>query len=337
MSLYHSSKKLSLDKGFWVQIMKTLHSRVEMLDKSNSPAHPWRDARPVLGGIVNDALQDVLDRTDADELFRAPYTHYFNAPRVSEDGITRALDILELCISMKHLDACGVLFQKLLVLPSQAELERRFASFFTPFMPKIKALLQRHKLRADAPPFKSFFKTLINIYSDHLVGRQPTNATAAKWEPKKIGCGCGDCAELGKFTLSPDKQSVEFRLVTKRRDHLLRQIEASNHRDGAIYSAQVIRSGSPYGLVVTKNRNFTHGGIWATKRAKLEAFKKSIGNEALLTSITSEDPGEAFPTLTPTDAGPSRSESKSTTIAGSSKAQGKRKRSKAVVDLTGDD
>jgi len=200
-------------------------------------------------------------------------------------------------------------------------------------------LLEKYGLRADVPPFKAFFKTLVTIYSDRLVGKQP-KGPAMQWVPRKVGCGCGDCVELDKFTQSTDQRSAEFRVASHRRDHLIRQIEASNRRDGATYTTEVIRSGSPHRLVVTRNVGHTLRRMWTTKQAKLEAFKKSIGDEALLASIMSDTPGEPLSTPAPhtlTAAGSSSQvHPEPTASASDPQGQGKRKRPDVVIDLTGD-
>jgi len=335
-------KKLNLSQAFWLQFTKTLHKR-ESVDAYLS-SHAWHHKHPALGAIVDECLQIALQKTDVNELFRAPFSGYSYHGReagLCEHGMARTSEILKLCLSMKRLDACDTLLQKLLAPCPQGELESRFASFFTPFVPKLKTLLQKHEQQPDTPPFKAFFKALIRRYNDRLVSKPPTGIDVKQWKPKKIGCGCTDCEQLDSFITSLNKERETFRMAAKRRDHLAARITASNASDGQFYSMETIRTGSPQGLMVTKSKTLVAASRWITQKAKFDAFLRSIGDAELLKSILSNDGDEDHP-ANPTPQAPLQvdagSTSNSTLVASSSTAQGKRKRDKSdVIDLTLDD
>lgn len=349
-------KNLGLGQDFWLTVTRELHAKVKSLEKSDqsTPPHLWLDARADLDALVNESLQIVLGEIRVDELFLIPTIHWTrrtyqpHQSTVCENGINLTVKLLDTCLSMGRVDECGSLLEKLLV--SQSDLERRFTTFFTPLMPKLTALLTKHSLRADSPPFKIFFKTLIKRYADRLVGPPPSPADAKKWSPIKVGCGCRDCIELDSFTMSPEKEREVFRYAVHRRNHLRGRLSGKS-----AFSTKDITTGSPHGLLVEKTAEYTLGNIWNKKRAGMDAFSRGIGDVELVKSIMSGDGdgdgggdgggngGEVPPADPDPDIVVAQERMAIATVANSSgsatqaHSHSKRKRSADVIDLTGDD
>jgi hypothetical protein len=191
----------------------------------------------------------------------------------SDTNISRMLRLMDLCLTAGNMNTCAQLLSKLLT--STDDLAKQFQVIYSPFLARLRRLLDKHHVEFCSPPFRDFARTLIGRY---LIGVLRGNPGEPKAKMRRIGCGCLDCQSLDAFLMS-DKPTTEFRLRQDRRAHL--EGQALTAKD--IITFHTITTGSPHALVVTKRTEVLKR--WLNRAETAQSLLSSIGDAPMIAKI----------------------------------------------------
>lgn len=157
-----------------------------------------------------------------------------------------------------------------------------FHSLLLPLLGHLALICSPHEISS----FKNLFRLTLVKYI--LLYVKPEPQPPADWTRTKKGCGCGDCQQLDRFILDPNKKVGHFPMAETRRRHLSGRVSGEYLEDTEPY-------GSPPTLVLTK----TTKGFQAEKNAWQErvdqGFKQlsKLGSREVLKSVL----GDLFPLI----------------------------------------
>ena len=162
-------------------------------------------------------------------------------------------------------DLMGSLVSKLTddapILPSG-----EFHYLWNPFLRSLAPILAQNSIPLDTPRYQSMYSSMLNVYVDMYVGREPGVDKSLVRNP--VACRCRDCNPLNAFLARPDQKLGNFPLAEKRRRHLHEKLDAAN----VDCTHETLRAGSPYTLVVTKTfkQNQYARSSWQTRQAEAD-------------------------------------------------------------------
>ena len=175
---------------------------------------------------------------------------------------TRVLDFVKLCLLTRQMDTCRAFLDR--VWNVSGEVVDKFNKIYMPLLPNLCKLLRKTNTDLCAPPFIDFLRLLI---SHHLCYVLRTKGQQA--QPRKIGCGCGDCQELDGF-LAGKKSKYTFHIAEPRRAHL----KSRMNNAGDLVTQKTQYQGKPYPLIVTKTHAF-----WECRLRVVNDMFKTIGTK----------------------------------------------------------
>ncbi len=125
-------------------------------------------------------------------------------------------------------------------------------------LPFLQKFLDTQQPPIHNPRVRSFVHNLILAYVKGYVQMEPTQPT--DWRRAAKGCGCADCRQLDNFLVDPVRETGEFSMAEKRRNHLNSKLMSGRHGYGFAYyvnresefDISTARVGSPHTLVVRK-------------------------------------------------------------------------------------
>ena len=185
----------------------------------------------------------------------------------SQEMQTRVLDFVELCILTRQMDTCRAFLDR--VWNVSGEVVDKFNKIYMPLLPKLCKLLQKTNTDLCAPPFVDFLRLLI---SHHLCYVLRTKGQQA--QPRKIGCGCGDCQELDRFIAGKQSQYT-FHISRPRRGHLKSMMANA----GDLVTQETQYQGNPYRLIVTKTHAFRSASMWEYRLQVVNDMFEVIGTK----------------------------------------------------------
>ncbi|KAJ3889327.1 hypothetical protein GG344DRAFT_78927 [Lentinula edodes] len=204
---------------------------------------------------------------------RARAYPYYQAPTAVSPSTSTPLhitELVELCFLARFLDPLTRLWS-LLAKAKPLTLQENFQTIYNPLIPQLCQLLMTKNLDISSSPFLELIQVVLGSYLRFVLGARPNpNALVPA---RKLGCGCSDCQVLDNFLMSKSLEQT-FRLVQARRTHLERQLYSG--RD--LVSFTTIRSGSPHGLVVKKNRQVADYQSWMQRQSQTKTFLGTIGD-----------------------------------------------------------
>lgn len=243
------------------------------------------------GLLLDDIIKRCLDAaalqwSDVGEYNALGYHHYGHRyaaqPAVKTTKTDRIVEIIEQAINSNGMDTIKTLFVSILKAPG--DITTKFTQVYTPFIPRLRAVLVKTGLDLHAPPFIDLLQIFIGSYLRDVLGRKGQVFNAGL---RKIGCGCSDCQLLDNFIMDPTTTSTNFRLLQKRRTHLEHRINSA--RD--LCTHNTIRSGSPHALQVTKLPSVIAASTWSHRQHNARTFLASIGSDSDIARIM----GSSYP------------------------------------------
>jgi hypothetical protein len=97
---------------------------------------------------------------------------------------------------------------------------------------------------------------------------------------RKIGCGCDDCGLVDEFLTSRATEKT-FRYVKARRLHVEEELGSASD----LISFTVSRSGSPHGLLVTKQPALLAASSWKPRVVEAKKLLEKIGDEGVISKL----------------------------------------------------
>lgn len=105
-----------------------------------------------------------------------------------------------------------------------------------------------------------------------------------KFKIPKPGCGCSDRGLLNMSFADTERTEVMYRLVQTRRSHL----EYRLHSFRNVCTFQTVRTGSPYGLHITKTREYLSATKWSFRKAEALTFMTTIGTQDVVKQLMAD-------------------------------------------------
>ncbi|KAJ3933304.1 MAG: hypothetical protein NXY57DRAFT_892288 [Lentinula lateritia] len=215
-----------------------------------------------------------------------PYYQPPTAVSPSTSTPSRITELVELCVLARFLDQLTRLWS-LLAKAKPLTLQENFQTIYNPLIPQLRQLLTTKNLDISSSPFLELIQVVLGSYLRFVLGARPNpNALVPA---RKLGCGCSNCQVLDNFLMSKSLEQT-FRLVQARRTHLERQLYSG--RD--LVSFTTIRSGSPHGLVVKKNRQVADYQSWMQRQSQTKTFLGTIGDGNMLRKIAGHRYGDVL-------------------------------------------
>ncbi|CAA7268416.1 unnamed protein product [Cyclocybe aegerita] len=276
-----------------VRAMKRdLQSKAEELSTDVPSGSP-----PDRESLLNNAIKSLLAAA-ASQWKKAPATTYpaESSDQVQAATVSRIVEIVELSITNGRLDVCEPVFVDTLQATEPSSV--KFPQLYTPLIPRLRDILNRHGLDICLPPFLNFFQVLIATYLKDVLGKKGSR----KHRPRKIGCGCKQCKILDAFILDGVTTMRLFSaLVQGRKAHLEKKLaEASD-----LCSFETTRTGALYSIRVTKRPELLHFASWERRTRAAETFLASVGTDDVIQKIMGgryEDVKYALAGLVPFDS-----------------------------------
>jgi hypothetical protein len=277
---------------FWMEFIPSLFN----LKKDLSPP----DAT---SSTVNSAFEAPLDRClnaamrQWDLVVAQPrdpfgYNYSRSYAQQLSPKVERTLRLIELCISTGKLEACEWLFA--LILKSPGDLLTKFKTLYNPLISELHRRLPSRRVDLYIPPFSDFFRRIIGIYLQHVLGPKPSRFKPPS-NVRKIGCGCSDCKALDAF-LASGRREETFRYNENRRTHLKGRLRSATDLAKFI----TCPSGIPHGLIVTKTPEMVPAEHWKLLQKDAEVLMRSIGNDAVVERIMGAQHAEVLEALSGT-------------------------------------
>jgi hypothetical protein len=147
-----------------------------------------------------------------------------------------------------------------------------FDSVYHPAFEVLGPLLQGKKYPVQNSSIASLIRSILITHIAHYVEAEPVPSDF--WVRGRVGCACKDCAKLNEFLDDSTQHVWRFTASQARRAYVQKRI--SNRGEG--YNIETERYGSPFTMVVTKNklRYFRYHEHWVSRRdhirKKIEAF-----------------------------------------------------------------
>ena len=225
---------------------------------------------------------------------RDPFGYHYSGSYTQQlsPKIERILRLIELCISTRKLQACEWLFA--LILKSPGDLLTKFKTLYNPLISELHRRLPSLRVDLHIPPFSDFFRRIIGIYLQHVLGPKPSRFKPPS-NVRKIGCGCSDCRALDAF-LASGRSEETFRHNQNRRTHLIERLRSAT--DLAKFAT--CRSRIPHGLIVTKTPEMVPAEHWKLLQKDAEVLMRSIGSDAVVERIMGAQYAEVSEALTGT-------------------------------------
>ncbi|KIM42422.1 hypothetical protein M413DRAFT_27183 [Hebeloma cylindrosporum] len=241
------------------------------------------DAGKIIDDLIKECLEiAALQWSDAVVPYMAPSHFYYHGQNTNAQAqsytvkINRIMEIVELAIHGGQMDVCRTLFADILRSPETSV--NKVTTLYSPLIPRLRTLLTKLNQDLCSPPFIDLMQVIVATYLKDVLGVRGTfNCQLVR----KIGCGCMDCRPLDNFMLDSTTNSVTFRLVQNRRQHLETRLLSA--RD--LCTFQTIRSGSPHGLMVTKRPEVVLAVSWNARQKNAKAFLASIGTDDIISRI----------------------------------------------------
>ncbi|KAJ3500137.1 hypothetical protein NLJ89_g9924 [Agrocybe chaxingu] len=283
---------------FCVTLVKVIKGDVQREARDPSTEAPFGPP-PEREGLLNRVIKSLLE-VAASQWKKAPAATPLSgsSDQVQVATVSRIVEIVELSITSGNLDVCELLFTDALQATDPPSVN--FPQLYTPLIPRLQDIFNRHGPDICLSPFLNFFQVLIVTYFKDVLGKKGSR----KHRPRKIGCGCKQCTTLDAFIMDGVTTMRLFSaLVQGRKVHLEKKLaEASD-----LCSFETTRTGSLYSIRVTKRPELLHFASWERRTRAAEAFLASIGTDDVIQKIMGgryEDVKYALAGLVPFDSAP---------------------------------
>ncbi|KAJ3867375.1 hypothetical protein EV359DRAFT_78625 [Lentinula novae-zelandiae] len=274
---------------FWYQFITTLVKDETAIVTKSTATDP--DSKNSVRKFIERCLFIIITNWEdglTDPVRARAYPYYQPPTAVSPSTSTpsRITELVELCVLARFLDPLTRLWS-LLAKAKPLTLQENFQTIYNPLIPQLRQLLTTKNLDISSSPFLELIQVVLGSYLRFVLGARPDpNALVPA---RKLGCGCSDCQVLDNFLMSKSLEQT-FRLVQTRRTHLERQLYSG--RD--LVSFTTIRSGSPHGLVVKKNRQVADYQSWMQRQSQTKTFLGTIGDGNMLRKIAGHRYGDVL-------------------------------------------
>lgn len=215
--------------------LRDAHWLLAICRKRESLGLDVADCASLLDLAVKRFISDVRDEENG-------YQHDFGQPEKTWLDLVKAASILEYQ-GAANFPAIESLFA-ILADPPRALDEREFQAKTCPDLIR----WSQQTLGEIAPRIASWRDSLSEWFQTQtaVMPTPPTNQT----RPATLVCSCNHCRELATFMADPSATSTTIRARAQIRSHLEHQIQSAQ----LDLDMRTLRSGTPHGLVVTKNR-----------------------------------------------------------------------------------
>ncbi|KAF7970194.1 hypothetical protein HWV62_24842 [Athelia sp. TMB] len=224
-------------------------------------------------------------------------------PDLQPDEISRsrAIQLLELCITTGRVDTCGdALLRRVLDIASAPNLDARelFVQFFVPFQRELRELLKQFDLLKSpsqssgssdssdptATAFLKFYRELIKCYVLRMMGAKPSNMGNLL---EGLGCGCTTCEKLDQF-LSSERRELHISGDALSLNHVHARAQMSSGH----VTATLIPGLNKQTLIVIKQ--YSHNDLivhedWRRSKAEAVKFLSLIGDRTSIKLIMGHD------------------------------------------------
>ncbi|KAF2231683.1 hypothetical protein EV356DRAFT_569412 [Viridothelium virens] len=179
--------------------------------------------------------------------FRPPPVHEVTQPVKESDDAERIACLYGNATTRKLFDAAQSLLENILANLSTIAVED-FEPIWLPFLRHLTITLSNVSQTFSEPSVQSIFCEILTAYLERMVKMQPPRP--ADWARATSPCSCSDCHALNTFLANPGQEVGTFPMAEKRRSHLQGKLDYTPIQG---QSNHIVRHGSPYTLVVTKD------------------------------------------------------------------------------------
>ena len=245
---------------FWVALIKALEAKKDGALKDKIVIEGLEQ----LSTACFNAVIPLWDSADA-------YSYYGYAQTTK---VPRVIELLDLCITTKHMPYCKILLAS--VLKSTGTTTAKFPALYTPLISRLPEALRKRNIDILTAPFSEAIKALVGQYLHEVVGDKPKGS---KVTMRKAGCGCVNCNALDSFLVGPNASSL-FRLPVARKSHVEKRVQ----KIADLVSYTIVTTGRPH-IQISKSPEIVAVGKWGTKITEARTFLKQVGDEILLAKL----------------------------------------------------
>ncbi|TDL25474.1 hypothetical protein BD410DRAFT_800891 [Rickenella mellea] len=189
--------------------------------------------------------------------------------------------LLALCVETHNAPSARLVFEKVFI---QTTKQSHIVHTLVPITQHVNNFMDIHKLAHDMAPFDEFYRRTIGSYINLVLGPKP-QSTPSEWKGGRSPCSCTDCHDVNRL-VAKNHNEFTWRAAQYRRSHVEEKLRG---QPGLTMST--VRHGSPHGLQVTKSASYTALAIWQSRSKTGGQLLRSIGNNDVLRSIWSSQPG----------------------------------------------
>lgn len=279
--------------NFCISFVKALQEhKKSILERSQStPGETGEDVTKdveAFDHLLDQCLNTAVFQWEAVVAQPSAYPYHRNPSQSQQSKVSRVIDLIEVCLLTGRMAPCKNLF--LLLLKVRGDTSQKFETLYSPLVPRMRELLSTKNVDMFSPPFSDLLQLLVGTYLRDVLGASPRNI---RTKVRKIGCGCGDCNMVDNFLSSSTSAQQLFRYAQIRRTHVERQLSSASD----LVSFQTIRSGSPYGIQVTKRPEIVAALQWNTRVAHAHSFLRSFGDDDALSKLMGNRYGDVMKAL----------------------------------------
>ncbi|KAJ3502090.1 hypothetical protein NMY22_g18707 [Coprinellus aureogranulatus] len=250
-----------------------------------------KDATEPTMAVEDEQLTDTVHQCLLEALKR------WQLPMKNSDGhekshLERVQEIVDVCLLVQDLGPCNQLLTSLLVLQPDGDIAARFRDFYSPLILKVKATLKKRGKEATSEPFLTFFKNLIILYLERILGTPEVAPPLPRLHLSYLVGEGPQAEEFMAFANSPHTGPIRISGVSTDK---LRWFTRTMEKDDPPVTMTVEltdRLRKRYTLTLEKQPEASIPYTWESRRTAARTFLDSIGNEDEMKVILGERYGD---------------------------------------------
>ncbi|KAJ3545891.1 hypothetical protein NMY22_g2263 [Coprinellus aureogranulatus] len=207
--------------------------------------------------------------------------------------VDRVQEIVDVCLSVQEPEPCQKLLSSLLDFPPDTDVAARFRDIYVPMISALKKTLEKHGRDVTSEPFCTFFKDLVVLYLDRILGTPESAPPLPRIDfGRLIEQQEVQGQEFAAFVNSPQADSIRISGIPKDKLYWFTRSPEVEEAQVKVTTELTDRLRKHYTLNVEKTPEELALYSWEGRRAAASAFLNSVGNEDKIKVIMGERYGD---------------------------------------------
>lgn len=200
--------------------------------------------------------------------------------------------IVHTCLAVQDLRSCDLLLSSLLDLPPTTDIAAKFRDFYQPLVPALKAALHEHGVQVTSQPFRAFFKGVVSLYLERILGGVESPPPLPRIELRYISDEGKPGQQFHAFVNSPDRGPVQISGISQDRLYWFTETSVAKTVPVTVTAALTDRLRKTYTLTLEKKPEALIPYTWESRLAAAGVFLDSVADGEGMAVIMGERYGD---------------------------------------------